>query len=157
MTANFCNCQQIIFLEKVSEIKPSVGYFLLRNSLDRYGMFGRSFLRRKHLLILILRNNISWFVYILCLHQSEEDLWEVLLKAPRAYKCKQILGLCHSPPQIEKQCGLWKTLFEVKNISSRNMSVMMNVHDWSKALVLCRRRRNPVKITFMTVKSSVLS
>jgi hypothetical protein len=32
MTDTFLNCQQNIFLERVSETKPSVGYSLLRNS-----------------------------------------------------------------------------------------------------------------------------
>ncbi len=70
---------------------------LLRNSLYLYGMFLRSFLRRKHIWISFLRNKylVIWVLPLLL--QSEEDLWEVLqLEASRAYKCKQILGLCHS-------------------------------------------------------------
>ena len=49
------------FFEKVSERKPAVGYSLLRNScsVDRYGMFFSSFLRRKHLLDIISQKHIS--------------------------------------------------------------------------------------------------
>ncbi len=43
------------------------------------------------------------FVYFLCVVQSEEDLWKFQVEAQRAYTCKQILGLGHSPPRMENQ------------------------------------------------------
>ena len=36
-----------------------------------------------------------------CIEQSKEDLWRFQVEAHRAYKCKQILGLLHSPPRME--------------------------------------------------------
>ena len=50
---------------------------LLRNSLYWYGMFLRSFLRRKHIWILYIRSKylVIW-VFPLPV-QNEEDLWEV--------------------------------------------------------------------------------
>ena len=35
--------------------------------------------------------------------QSEEDLWRFQVEAQEACTCKQILGLCHLPPQMEYQ------------------------------------------------------
>ena len=43
------------------------------------------------------------FVYFLCIVQSKEDLWKFRVEAQRAYACKQILGLGHSPPGMEYQ------------------------------------------------------
>jgi hypothetical protein len=48
-----------IFLEKVSEMIPSVWYFMLRNSVDMDGMFLSRFLRRKHLLDNVSQKQIS--------------------------------------------------------------------------------------------------
>ena len=62
------------------------------------------------------------------LHKVKKTFGRFLVEAPRAYKCKQILGicqsyqckqilgLCHSPPQMENQCGFVenKDLGEVK-------------------------------------------
>ena len=52
---------------------------LLRNSLNLYGMFLRSFLRRKHIWMLFLRNKylVIWVLPLLLqsVFQSEEDLW----------------------------------------------------------------------------------
>ena len=35
------------------------------------------------------------FVYFLCLSKMKKTFGRFRLEAPRAYKCKQILGLCH--------------------------------------------------------------
>ncbi len=54
-----------------------------------------------------------WEVSVLPLDPNLSNIWikafgKFQLEAPRAYKCKWILGLCHSPPQMKNQCGLWK-------------------------------------------------
>ena len=95
MTATFFNCQQNIILEEVFEANPSVGYFFLRTPFDRYGMFLRSFLRRKpHFGHCFSVTIVLWFLYFLCLQQSEGDLWEVPVGSSQTCKCKKILGLC---------------------------------------------------------------
>ena len=38
----------------------------------------------------------------------KETFGRFQLETPIAYKCKQILGLWHSSPQMENQCVLWK-------------------------------------------------
>jgi hypothetical protein len=57
MTATFLNCQQNIFLEKVSEKRPSVGYSLLRNSPWQAWDVSQKFSeKKKSFWILLLRN-----------------------------------------------------------------------------------------------------
>jgi hypothetical protein len=48
-----------MLLDKVPEMKPSIGHSLLRNPVDRYGMFLSSFLRRKPLLDIVSQKHIS--------------------------------------------------------------------------------------------------
>jgi len=47
-------------------------------------------------------------------------------------KIRQILGLCHLPPQMENQCGLWK-----KNLGEENnLPILTNEgHDKLKSLL----------------------
>ncbi len=59
---------------------------------------------RKCLLNIVSQKLISYdFLYFLCIAQSEEDLWRFQVEAHRAHACKQVLGLCHSPPRLENQ------------------------------------------------------
>ncbi len=82
---------------------------LLRNSLYLYGMFLRSFLRRKHILDIVSQKQISCDLSTSsAVAKLRGPFGKFQLEAPRAYKCKQILGLCHSPPRMENQGGLWK-------------------------------------------------
>ena len=62
---------------------------------DRYGMLLISFLRRKHLLEVVSQKHISCDLctsFALC--KAEKTFGRFQLEASRAYKCKQILGLC---------------------------------------------------------------
>jgi hypothetical protein len=42
-------------------------------------------------------------VYFLCLYKVKKTIGRLQLEAPRAYKCKQILGLC----QVVLERVLW--------------------------------------------------
>ena len=104
----------------------------------------RRFLRRKLILgiflywgtppsvwDLVISSTSYDFLILPLLVQSEvkKAFGRFQLEAPRAYKCKQILGLCYSPPRMENRFGLWKkNLCEVKNVSSLHMSFMTNCH-----------------------------
>jgi len=78
MTDTFLNCQQNIFLEKCSEKKPSVGYSLLRNSPSPVWYVSQKFSEKKTSFgCCFSETNILYFVYFLCLAQSEEDRWAV--------------------------------------------------------------------------------
>ena len=72
--------------------------------------------------------NISWFEYFLCCYKVKRAFGKFQLEAPRAYKCKQILGLCHSPPRMEiSVLAEKKTFCEVKKLSSVHTSVMIMI------------------------------
>ena len=47
-------------------------------------------------------------MYFLCLCKVKKTFGRFQVDATKAYKCKQILGLCHSPPGMENQRSLWK-------------------------------------------------
>ena len=42
--------------------------------------------------------------------QRKETVWRFQVEAHVAYTCKQILGLCHSPPRMEYQVKVEKNL-----------------------------------------------
>jgi len=50
-----------------------------------------------------LRNKYPTILYFPYVAQGEEDPWRIQVEAQEAYVCKQILGLCHSSPQLECQ------------------------------------------------------
>jgi hypothetical protein len=52
-------------------------------------------------------------LYFLCIAQSEVGRLRFQVEAQEAYTCKQILGLCHLPPQLENQSGSRK----IENLS----------------------------------------
>jgi len=52
------------------------------------------------------------FWYFLCLYKRKKTFWRFHLGARTSYMCKEILGLCHSPPRIEDQVKV-----EQKNLS----------------------------------------
>ena len=86
-----------------------LGILCWESPVDWYGMFLSSFLRRKTSFgYCFSETHILWFVYFLCLCKVKKTFGRFQLEAPRAYKCKQILGLCHSSPQMKNQCGMWK-------------------------------------------------
>ena len=46
----------------------------------------------------------------LCLHKAKKTFGGFQVDAQEAYVCKQILGLCHSPPQMEYQVKVEKII-----------------------------------------------
>ena len=72
-----------------------MGILCWETLVDWYGMFRSSFLRRKTSLVITSQMHISCdYVYFLCLCKVKKTFGRIQLEAPRAYKCKQILGLC---------------------------------------------------------------
>ena len=123
--------------EKVSQKRPSVGYSWIFHYWGTpytcMGCFSEVFWEETSFGYCFSETNILWFEYFLCLCKGRTTFERFQLEAPRAYKCKQILGLCHSPPRMENQRGLWRKTSEEKNVSSLHMSVMINYNDVSKA------------------------
>jgi len=105
MAATFLNWRHNIFLEKDSE-KHQLGVLCQEMPLDRYDMFLRS-LEENIFLDIVSQKQISCDLctFISCCN-VKKTVGRLQLEAPRAYQCKQILGLCHLPPQMENQCGL---------------------------------------------------
>ena len=49
--------------------------------------------------------------------QRKETVWRFQVEAHVAYTCKQILGLCHSPPRMEYQVKVEKNHKREKNFT----------------------------------------
>ena len=95
MTDSFSYCQQNLSSEKFPEKKLSVGYFYWETPCDRYGMFLRSFLRRKASFgYCFSETNILWLCTSFVLHKVKKTFGRFQVKGHRAYQCKKILGLC---------------------------------------------------------------
>ncbi len=86
--------------EKVSEKKPSVGYdwiFLYWGTpYTCMGCFSEVFWEENVFVYCFSETHILQFVYFLCCCKVTRTFGKFQLEAPRAYKCKQILGLCHN-------------------------------------------------------------
>ena len=71
-----------------------MGILCLETPLGRYGVFLRSFLRRKLLFDIVSQKQISCDLCTsLAKHKVKKTVGRFQLEAPTAYWCKQILGL----------------------------------------------------------------
>ena len=103
------NCPVRRFLRK----KTSLGYFAEKR-LEWIWVFLEKKMSFEYC---FSETNILWLLYFLCIAQSEVGLWRLQVEAQVLYTCKQIFGLCHSPPRLENQSGSRKieNLLEGKN------------------------------------------
>ena len=102
-TRRWCPMSRIMSHKKVSQKEAYLGnVHILRNSFLSIGSCQKL--------------DVSWrFDASFACCKVKKTFGRFQLEAPRAYKCKQILGLCHLPPRMENQCGLWKKILcEVK-------------------------------------------
>jgi hypothetical protein len=73
------------------------------------GCFSEVFWEVNNFLDIVYQKLISYdFCTSFVFHKVKKTGGRFQVEAPWAYQCKKILGLCHSPPKIENQCGLWK-------------------------------------------------
>ena len=94
------NCQQDLSHEKFSEKENIFWVFLMRNAFDRYGWFSR---RKKSFEYCFLETNILWLCTSFVFHKMKKTFGRFQVEPQQAYACKQILGVCHSPPWMEYQ------------------------------------------------------
>ena len=79
-----------------------IGYFPTEELPILVWDVSQKFSEKKTYLDIVSQKQTSCgFVYFLCCCKMKKTFGKFQLEAPRAYKCKQILGLCHSPPQME--------------------------------------------------------
>ena len=122
--------------ERVSQKKPSVGYSWIFHYWGTpytcMGCFSEVFWEETIFGYCFSETNILWFEYFRCCCKVKRTFGKFQLEASRAYKCKQILGLCHSPPRMENYCTCGKKNFVRKKIIHCTHECHDNYHEYLK-------------------------
>ena len=113
--------------------EETISWVFFAEKLPLTGMrcFSEVFWEEKHLLDIVSQKQISCECCTSFASCKVKKIYgRFQLEALRDYQCKQILGLCHSPPQMENQCGMWKNLWG-------NSWQSVQVSAWLDSQLLC--------------------